>query len=122
MTTKYSFEKSLRLLNKNDFQNLKSGSRFFISDILIFYVKPNFLNVDRLGVAITKKYGNAVKRNKVKRLLREAFRLEKERFSSLDILASVNLKKIKSSKIDYDCVEKKIKNSMKIAYSKQFIG
>jgi len=120
VSSQFSFEKSLRLLNKNDFQNLRSGSRFFISDVLIFYVKPNSRSNDRIGLAITKKYGNAVKRNKIKRLIREAFRKEKGRFSSVDILVSMNLKKINKSKIDHFGVVSRIDSSIKNAYDKQF--
>ena len=36
----------------------------------------------RLGITVTKKIGNAVKRNRIKRLLREFFRVNKSGFSS----------------------------------------
>lgn len=36
--------------------------------------------VKRLGITVTKKTGNAVKRNRIKRLIREYFRLNKELF------------------------------------------
>ena len=120
MSFKFSLEKSLRLLNKNDFQNLRTGSRFFISDVLLFYTKENNKTFDRLGVAVTKKYGNAVKRNKIKRILRENFRVNKEFFDSNDILISLNLRKIKKEKISHTEVCKRIPQSFFKAYSNKF--
>jgi ribonuclease P protein component len=40
----------------------------------------NGLNESRLAVVIGRKYGNAVKRNRFKRLVREFFRLWKDKF------------------------------------------
>lgn len=42
---------------------------------LIFHAKPNDLSHPRLGLAVSRRVGNAVKRNAIKRRLRESFRL-----------------------------------------------
>ena len=39
------------------------------------YAKPNTVGYCRLGLTVSRKVGNAVRRNQIKRLLREAFRL-----------------------------------------------
>ncbi|NLA74794.1 MAG: ribonuclease P protein component [Deltaproteobacteria bacterium] len=77
----YSFPKQERLLNNNDFVNLnRLGKRFHTKHFLII-IKENNTDICRFGVTVTKKTGNAVKRNRVKRLLREYFRLNKKSFS-----------------------------------------
>ena len=73
----FTFPKSERLLNRSDFVNSnRSGKRYHTRHFLII-VKQNGLNITRLGVTVSKKAGNAVKRNRAKRLIRESFRLNK---------------------------------------------
>jgi ribonuclease P protein component len=49
---------------------------------------PNLLGIARLGLIVPKKFiATAVVRNRVKRLLREWFRLHQEKLAGLDIIA-----------------------------------
>ena len=76
-----SFPKRERLLNRKDFVNLnRLGNRYHTKHFLVI-VKENETGINRLGITVTKKIGNAVKRNRVKRLAREFFRLNKHHFS-----------------------------------------
>ena len=48
--------------------------------LLVMYVRPNRLGVNRVGVTVSKKLGKAVVRNRVRRRLREIYRLSESRF------------------------------------------
>ena len=54
---------------------------------LRFVYRKNHLSHARLGLAVSRKYGNAVKRNALKRRLRERFRQHSIRAVPIDILA-----------------------------------
>jgi len=47
---------------------------------LVLYARPNRLGVNRVGITVSKKLGHAVVRNRVRRRLREVYRLHEERF------------------------------------------
>jgi ribonuclease P protein component len=54
------------------------------------YVARNGLAWSRIGISVAKRYGVAVKRNRVKRRVREAFRKNKTRFPpGLDLVVLV---------------------------------
>ena len=48
---------------------------------LVLYARKNRLNTNRVGVTVGKKLGKAVVRNRVRRRLREAYRLNEELFA-----------------------------------------
>ena len=49
---------------------------------LVLYAKPNKLEINRVGITVSKKLGHAVVRNRVRRRLREVYRLNEELFQS----------------------------------------
>ncbi|MFH1350435.1 MAG: ribonuclease P protein component [Pseudomonadota bacterium] len=76
----FSFPKKQRLLNRKDFVNLNRFGKRYQSKHFTVLFNRNRLGITRLGITVSKKIGNAVKRNKVKRLIREFFRLHKSHF------------------------------------------
>lgn len=63
------------ILNDNrDFVSLYRKGRFTAGKYSVIYVRPNGRPFNRLGITASKKIGNAVHRNRAKRLIRLAYR------------------------------------------------
>ncbi|MGI8428043.1 MAG: ribonuclease P protein component [Solirubrobacteraceae bacterium] len=69
-----------RLSRSADFDRVFRNGRSHANRILVLYVFPHGAGEGtRLGLSVSRKVGGAVQRNKIKRLLREAFTLEGSR-------------------------------------------
>ncbi len=74
----HTFTKSDRLLKPSEFVRVrKEGHRIHTRRFTLF-VAPGESTHLRLGLAVSKRVGPAVVRNRVKRLLREFFRLNRD--------------------------------------------
>ena len=65
-----------RLQKRQDFRRVYQRGKSKNNWAFVLYYRPNNLGVHRLGFSVSKKIGNAVCRNKMRRRLREACRLE----------------------------------------------
>jgi ribonuclease P protein component len=81
------FSKRYRLIAASDFQKVfKTPMKVSTPDLLFLYSENNQAH-PRLGLAIAKKQiPLAVDRNRVKRLIRESFRKQRQNLSSIDIV------------------------------------
>src|SRR5438045_8049901 len=70
-----TFPQSHRMKTPAEFDRCYKRKRSASDDVLIVYACENGLDHPRLGCSVSKKVGNAVVRNRYKRLFREAFRL-----------------------------------------------
>ena len=90
---------------KEDFQAVYRTGRSHANRELVMYVKRTETNGQRIGISVSKKVGNSVVRHRVTRLVRESFRLHREKTNSgLDIIvvaraaaADSDYKKIESA-------------------------
>ena len=63
------------IMNDNkDFLTLYKKGKYSVSKYSVIYVRPNGRPYNRLGITAGKKVGNAVCRNRAKRLIRLAYR------------------------------------------------
>ena len=80
----FFLRKEDKLLKRRQFLLLsKSGERKHNKFFIINYKKSD---KTRLGITVTKRVGNAVFRNKIKRLIREYFRLNKKKIKRFDFV------------------------------------
>ncbi len=65
-------------LKKNyEFKNVMNKGKFYKGKYVTIYVTKNKEEKNKIGIAISKKLGKANKRNRLKRLIRESYRLQK---------------------------------------------
>ena len=72
-----TFRKKERIRKRADFQRIfRSGAKLQTPHFRVS-IRPNGLSHARLGVTVGRKIGSAVQRNRIKRRVREFFRLNK---------------------------------------------
>ncbi|ASA24995.1 ribonuclease P protein component [Paenibacillus donghaensis] len=71
--------KSLRLRNRADFSRVyRHGKSFANHQFVVYWFNKKEVERFRLGVSVSKKVGNAVVRNRMRRVVKEIVRLHQE--------------------------------------------
>jgi len=98
---RFSFPKKKRLVSNSQFKAVMARGRRLSNGVLMLYMAENNLEYSRLGVSVGKSYGNAVARNRLKRLMREAFRQNQDRIpAGFDYLLMISPRLLKDSPFD----------------------
>ena len=93
-----SFGKNRRLKKNSQFKAILAKKNRFAADLLVLFIAPNDMGLSRLGISIGKSFGNAVQRNRAKRYIREAFRLNQDKIADdFDYLVMISPKKLKQN-------------------------
>jgi ribonuclease P protein component len=67
-------KKELRIKKNKDFQEVfKKGKSFANRQFVVYVLKKEGQDIFRIGLSVSKKLGNAVKRNQIKRYIRQTF-------------------------------------------------
>lgn len=125
---KYTFGKQEKLCSKTEIDNLfASGESFIAYPLRVVYtledIADNAPHNPKILISVSKKkFKRAVKRNRVKRLVREAYRLNKSLFTTLFYPQKKNINiafiYLKDELPDYNEIEKAILKSYKVLEDK----
>lgn len=93
------------LKKNNEFKRLFLKGKWYKGKYLVVYFLKNRLEINRLGIAVGSKKITIVERNRIRRVIRESYRINEERFNigyDIVILWKGSEKEIKLSEIEND--------------------
>ncbi|WP_195940992.1 ribonuclease P protein component [Romboutsia sp. 1001713B170131_170501_G6] len=108
------FKKTKGLKKDSDFRKVYKHGKSFATKYLVMYVLDNKSDDTKLGISVSKKVGKAIVRNKIRRRIRESYRLNVDENvkSGYDI---VFIARIASNQAEYKDIEKSVKYLVKKA-------
>lgn len=99
-------KKTYNLRNNRDFRHVYDNGKSFANRYLVMFFKKNGMGSNRVGFSATKKLGKAVTRNKVKRRMKESYRLNSDKFK--DGYDIVFLARVRATEASYKEIESAI--------------
>lgn len=85
----------ISLKNSLEFGNVYKRGKSYANKYLVMYIVDNDLEINRLGISVSKKVGNSVIRHRITRLIREAYRLHQNELATgkdIVVVARINSK------------------------------
>ena len=94
-------EHTVILKENRDFRRLYGKGKSAVHPLLVVYALPNQSGWNRLGVVSSKKIGNAVQRNRARRILRQAYyQTEGKLKSGYDLILVSRTKTVRAKSTD----------------------
>lgn len=106
-------KKKLRLKSNRDFRMTYDKGKSFANKYLVIFFRKNGFDNNRIGVAVTKKLGNSVVRNKIRRRIRESYRLNNYKLKQgYDIIF---LSRVGAKEVGYKELDSAVLHLLKLA-------
>jgi len=98
--------RKIKTLKKNhEFKNVLSRGKFYSGNQITIYITKNKKSCNVIGIAISTKICNAVKRNRIKRLIRENYILLKNRLETGNNIVFLWNKKADVEKVQFNIIK-----------------
>ena len=105
----------MQTLKKNyEFENVLRRGKFYVGNQITIYIAKNREELNKFGIAISKKTCKAVKRNWIKRKIRENYRLLAKQLKKGYYIVFLWNKKVPIKKANFF----EIKKDMEVLFSK----
>lgn len=102
--------RKVNTLKKNyEFKNVIRKGKYYIKKHIIIYITKNSKKKNVIGVAVNAKLCNAVKRNKIKRIIREAFYIQSKQIKQGYNIVFLWNKKESVENIDFKIINQEMK-------------
>ena len=106
--------KKTKIFKRNyEFKKILDKGKYYKGrQIEVFYLKED-IEINLLGIAVSKKAANSVYRNRIKRLIRESYRVLEDKISVGNEFVILWNKKINSKEADFNTIKEDMKNIFK---------
>lgn len=102
--------KKIKRLKKNfEFRFILSKGKYYSGKYIEAFAIKNNLKTNKIGIAIKSKLGKAVKRNRIKRLIRESYRLNEELLKMNYSIVFLAKKSIRIDDLKFKEIEEDVK-------------